>query len=112
MRRKAWDSSSPPSHLDAISSGLSQPDIISQPDIFFLALLPWAGEPGVGLGSFTLQGETTSAEISLWFLITALWIWDLPVPHFQSCLWLLLYITSYRTSAQLAFRGLSMMTIL
>ena len=40
---------------------------------------PWAGGPGVGLGSLPPQGGISAAEISLYIFICYMWVWEKPI---------------------------------
>lgn len=68
--------------------------------ILFLALVSWAGEPGMVLRPLTPQGKTSEDGISLWMLTHHILLWGYVVlchcPSYLST-WLLLYILSYRT---------------
>ena len=106
FKRNTWGSSSPPSHSATILAGFYSQKLWR---LLFLALEPWAGEPGVELGNLAPQGGHPQPRYPSQFLTTAhgcgaspFHISTLPTSFDVAAS----YIFNYRASVQLDFRQL------
>lgn len=83
--------------------------------LLFLALVLWIGEPGVGLGLHTPQGNLCSRDSSLDSQLALLGVGPacfMSSPFLPVLMWLFLYVLTYRSSVQLVFRWFYRLTVL